>query len=224
MLHIKAKFLNLIQPAGEKPVYVPFGAEPRDCLVVRAKRKVGSDAGRARGPTAQKVVAKDPQGMDDRQQLEDVSWICLLCRREFAAFVGDRVVMAVVVGLRQDRRDGLLTSIRREDGAPTRVEGAQDRGRRQARLQPVKALLLLGTPCPGRVRPAKASQRRRNVGICVHEAAVVVAESDEPTQVYAGGRDWPLLHRRDLARIHGHPGRRDPVAQKAKLLSSELAL
>jgi len=111
MLHIKAKFLNLIQPAGEKPVYVPFGAEPRDCLVVRAKRKVGSDAGRARGPTAQKVVAKDPQGMDDRQQLEDVSWICLLCRREFAAFVGDRVVIAVVVGLRQYRRDGLLTSI-----------------------------------------------------------------------------------------------------------------
>ncbi len=124
MLHIEAKFLNLIQPAGKKPVYVPFGAEPRDCLVVRAKHKVGSDAGRARGPTAHKVVAKDPQGMDDRQQLEEVSWIRLLCRREFAAFVGDQVVLVVVVGLHQDRRDGPLTSIRREDGAPMRVEGA----------------------------------------------------------------------------------------------------
>jgi hypothetical protein len=131
-LHIdSAEFLNLIQPAGEKPVDVPFGAEPRDCLVVRAERKVGSDAGRARGPTAQKVVAKDPQGgMDDRQQLEDASWTRLLCRREFAAFVSDRVVMAVIVGLRQDRQDGLLrvTSIRREDGpgasTPARVEGA----------------------------------------------------------------------------------------------------
>ncbi len=75
MLHIEAKFLNLIQPAGERPVYVPFGAEPRDCLIVRAKRKVGSDAGRERGPTAQKAVAKDQQDMDDRQQLEDMSWI-----------------------------------------------------------------------------------------------------------------------------------------------------
>ncbi len=80
MLHIEAKFLNHIQPAGEKPVDVPFGAEPRDCLVVRAKRKVGSDAGRARGPAAQKAVAKDPQGMDDCQQLEDVSWLRLLCK------------------------------------------------------------------------------------------------------------------------------------------------
>ncbi len=67
---------------------------------------------------------KDSQGMDDRQQLEDVSWIRLLCRREFATFVGDRVVTAIVVGLHQDRRDGLLTNIRREDKASTRVEGA----------------------------------------------------------------------------------------------------
>ncbi len=42
-----AKFLDFVQPAGEKMIDVPFDAEPRDCLVVRAKRKVGSDAGRA---------------------------------------------------------------------------------------------------------------------------------------------------------------------------------
>ncbi len=64
------------------------------------------------------------------------------------------MVMAVVVGLRQDRRYGLLTSIRREDGAPTRDKNAYDRGRRQARDQQVEALLLPGTSGPGRVRPA----------------------------------------------------------------------
>ncbi len=62
--------------------------------------------------------------MDDRQKLEDLSRIRLLCQRGFAAFVGDRVVMAVVVRLSQDRRDGLLTSIRREDGTPAQIEGA----------------------------------------------------------------------------------------------------
>ncbi len=124
MLYIEAQFINLVQPAVKKPVDVPFGAEPRDCLVVRAKRKVGSDAGRARGFAAQKEVAKYPQGIDDCQQLEDVTWMRLLCRREFATFVGGWVVMAVVVRLRQDRRDGLLTSIRREDGALTRAKGA----------------------------------------------------------------------------------------------------
>ncbi len=48
-----------------------------------------------------------------------MSGIRLLYRREFVAVEGDRVVIAVVVVLRQDNRDGLLTSIGREDGAPT---------------------------------------------------------------------------------------------------------
>ncbi len=89
---------------------VSFGPEPRDCLVVRAERAEGPDDGRARGLTSKKEVTKDSQGMNARQQLEDVmagGWTPvkrLLHRLLFASFIGnrDRVVILLAIGLRED--------------------------------------------------------------------------------------------------------------------------
>ena len=56
--------------------------------------------------------------------------IRLLSRRKFAAFKCYRVVNPIIIRLREDRRYCLLASVRREDGPPARVEGAEDWGRR----------------------------------------------------------------------------------------------
>ena len=64
------------------------------------------------------------EGVDHGEQLEDVSWICLLGRRELAALVSNRMVNAVIVGLSEHGRDSHLTGIRRKDRAPARIECA----------------------------------------------------------------------------------------------------
>ena len=87
MLNVKAKLLDLIQPAREKSVDVAFGAQPRDRLVVRPEREIGQDPRRPGGAAAEQVVT---QGVDHGEQLEDVLRVCLLGRRELATHVGHR--------------------------------------------------------------------------------------------------------------------------------------
>ena len=81
-----------------------------------------------------------------RKQLEDMGRICLLGLRKLATFVGHRMVDTGVIVLSQNRRDCQLTGVRRENGTPARIEGAQHRGSRQTLFQPVKAALLTGAP------------------------------------------------------------------------------
>jgi hypothetical protein len=91
-LDIKAKLPDLVKPAGEELIDVPFGAEPRDRLVVRAEKEVRANAMRPKRPAAGQVVTENVQGMDHGKKLQDMGQITLLCRRELTALTGDRVI------------------------------------------------------------------------------------------------------------------------------------
>ena len=77
-------------------------------------------------------MAEHPQGMDHREQLEHMRWISLLSVGQLTALVSNRVVMTLVVGLREHGRDGDLTGIGSDHRATARVESAEHRSRRQA--------------------------------------------------------------------------------------------
>jgi hypothetical protein len=67
--------------------------------------------------------------MHHGQQLQDMCRIRLLGQGELAALIGDRVVNAIIIGLREDCRYRDRTRICGEYRTPTGVEGAQHRGR-----------------------------------------------------------------------------------------------
>ncbi len=100
---------------AKKAVDVALRAEPRDRLVVRQKREVRTNPGRARGAAAQQIVTKHQQDMDHCQRLKDVGWEGLLSSSEFVALIRYGVVMAVVVGLGEDSLDCHLAGVRCED-------------------------------------------------------------------------------------------------------------
>jgi hypothetical protein len=73
------------------------------------------------------------------------------------------------------------------------------------------------------VWPAQAGQRRGNVCVTVDKPAIIVAKPNESAQLNVGSWDRPVPHRRNLARIDCHPGRRDPMAKEPKLAAPKLA-
>jgi hypothetical protein len=133
--------------------------------------------------------------MDDGEQLEDVSRIGLLGRGELAALVRDRVVLAVVVRLSEDSGDSHFASVGRKDRASTRVEGAKDRGRREAPLQVVEAPLLSLPPLPLSVRAAQTCEGCCDVRVLVDKAPVVVAQPHKAAEIRVGVRNGPVPHR-----------------------------
>ena len=132
-----------------------------------------------RCPAAEEVVAKHPKGVNHCKQFEDARQVGLLGRCELAALVGHRMVVSLVVRLRENGRDRHLAGVGREHGAPGRVEGAEDGCRGQAVLQCVKALLLSRPPVPGGVRPAQPGERGSDTRVSLDEAAVVIAQPDK---------------------------------------------
>ena len=103
---------------------MPVRLEPRDRLVVRPEVKVGPAARQTRPPAAQEVVPEHAQRVYHCQQLEDMRQVVLLRRRQLAALVRHRVLVPLVVWLRQDRRDSNVARVRREHSALGRVEVA----------------------------------------------------------------------------------------------------
>ena len=63
------------------------------------------------------------------------------------------MVVVVVIRLGEHCRDGHLASIGGDDGAATRVEGAEDGCSRQELIQRVKARLFGGAQCQGESWP-----------------------------------------------------------------------
>ena len=59
-----------------------------------------------------------------RQQLEDMRRVVLLRRRQLAALVRHRVMLPLVVWLRQDRRHGDVARVRRQHRTAGRIKGA----------------------------------------------------------------------------------------------------
>ena len=221
VLHVEAKLLKLVEPTREKAVDVPLRAQPGDCLVVRPEREVREDPRRTWGAAAKEVVAEHAQGVDHSKEFEDVRQVGLLCGGELAAFVGDRMLMAFVIGLRENGGDCRLAGVGSQHGSPAGVESAQDWGRRQATLQLVEALLLRGAPLPGSVRTTQPCERGRNVGIPVHEAAVVVTQADELAQFNIGRWGRPIANGGDLTLVDRHALPRNPMTQEAQLLATE---
>jgi hypothetical protein len=162
--------------------------------------------------------------MDHCKQLQDVGGVGLLCSGEFAALIRDGVVMAVVVGLGEDRRERHLAGVGREDRAAARVEGPKDGGRGEAVLQAVKTPLLLRTPLPRGEWAAQARERGGDVGILIDKATVVVAQPDEATQLRVGGGDRPVPHCRNLALVDRNASRGDAVPEEAKLTAAKFTL
>ena len=97
-------------------------------------------------------MSKHAQGVNHREQLEDVRRVGLLGRRQRAALVRHGMVAAVIIRLGEHCRDGHLASIGCDDGAAPRVDGAEDGCSRQALLQRFKALLFGGASVPGACR------------------------------------------------------------------------
>jgi hypothetical protein len=58
-----------------------------------------------RCPAAEEVVAKHPKGVNHCKQFEDARQVGLLGRCELAALVGHRMVVSLVVRLRENGRD-----------------------------------------------------------------------------------------------------------------------
>ena len=128
-------------------------------------------------------MTKHPQGVNHREEFEDVRQIGLLSCRELAALVGHRVVMALVVRLREDSLDRRLAGVCREHTAAARIKSAKDRGRRQATFQGFEALLLCCPPAPRSVRTTQPGERGCNLGVALDKATVVVAQTDELAQL-----------------------------------------
>ena len=129
VLHVEPELLDLVEPPREEAIDVLLGAQPRDGLVVSPEVEIRATARGAGSATvtAEQVVTEDPQGMYYRQQLQDMSRVRLLRGGQPAAFVGDRVVAALVVRLGEHGGDGDLTSVSGQSRAATRVEDPQDR-------------------------------------------------------------------------------------------------
>ena len=189
----------------------------------RDRRDVRQDSRRAGGTAAQKVLAENVQGMNPEDGLQ----VGPLRSRLLAALVGRRVVMTVVVGLGQDRRNGHLAGVGRDHGAPARVRGAKNRGVRRASLQRVEDLLLgfhlrftffILPPPP---LPSKRLRTGRGGGVlwccqpevdsdvwCRLPVAVVsrvpvTAETVPPcSYCYAGGVSHPVLGATDVRITH----------------------
>jgi hypothetical protein len=68
------------------------------------------------------------------------------------------------------------------------------------------------------VRAAQARKGGGDVGVLVDEAAAVIAQPDEATQLRVGGGDWPVAHGRNFkfARVHSHSRSGDPVSEDSE--------
>ncbi len=67
-------------------------------------------------------------------------------RRQLAALVGNWVLQALIVRLRQDRRHRNVARVRSQHGQPTRVESAKDLRGGEGPFQRVEARLRLRGP------------------------------------------------------------------------------
>ena len=174
---------------------------------------------------------KHLQGVNHCEKFQVVWQVALFCCcRELAALVGHNVVITFVVGLRRCVRIVEMVvslasdAVRRKQSALARVEVAKDRGRRQAVLKGVEALLFDRAPVPGCVRTTQPGEWGRDSGVAIDEAAVVVAQPDKLAQLDIGW--WSLLFPDGcyLMRVHRHPSALDVITQKPQFLAAEGAL
>ena len=142
---------------------MPVRLEPRDRLVVGPQFKIRPAPRRPGRPAAEQVVSEHPQGVDHRQQLQDVRRAVPLGRRQLATLVRHRMLPALVVWLRQDSRYGEVAGVSSQDRAAGGIKRAQHRGRGEGLLQRVEALLRGSGPRETRHRAAERRQRRRQL-------------------------------------------------------------
>ncbi len=74
---------------------VPLVLEPQEACIVSVQSK----------GLIKEIGAQRLEGMDHRQQLQEVLWVQPLGRRQLVQFIRDRVAHASVVGLLQNGRD-----------------------------------------------------------------------------------------------------------------------
>ena len=87
-------------------------------------------------------------------------------------------LQALIILLRQDRCDGKVARVRRQHCA-CRIEGAEHQHRREGQLQRVEARLRVLCSHEARRGATKFRQGRREIGVALHEATVVVGEPCE---------------------------------------------
>ncbi len=98
-----------------------------------------------------------------------------------------------------------------------RNTGADERANFEARLG-------LGGPRETCCRAAERRQRSRDLGVALHEAAVVVGPAREVSHLGARRRRRPPDDGLHLVRVHRHALFREAVAEEAELLPPEFAL
>ena len=104
---------------------MPVRLEPRDRLVVGPQFKIRPAPRRPGRPAAEQVVSKHPQGVDHRQQLQDVCRVVPLGRRQLAILVHHRLLPALVVWLRRDSRYAEVAGVSSQDRAAGGIKRAQ---------------------------------------------------------------------------------------------------
>ena len=107
---------------------MPVRLEPvSDRLVVHPQAQVGPAVHGPRSPDPRQVVSKRAQRVHHREQREDLRRVVPLRRCQLAALVRHRMLVALVIRLRQDRGNRDVACVRRQHRAAGRVKGAQRR-------------------------------------------------------------------------------------------------
>ena len=128
-----------------------------------------------------------------RQKLQNVAWVISFCRRQLAALVCLRMLMTLIVGLREDGRGRHreAAGVRREHRSPAGVKGTQHRRRGEGLLQSLKTSLCLGVPHEAGRWATQRGQWGGDLGIPLDEPAIVVRKSKSDQQPSTRGAPLP---------------------------------
>ncbi len=114
-------------------------------LSVRRSKSESDQQPAGRGaPATQQVVPEHAQRVYHRQQFEDLCRIVMLRHRQLAVFVRHRVLVPLVVWLREDRRDGDIARVCRQHRAAGWGEDAKHRSGREANFSASKLACVAG--------------------------------------------------------------------------------
>mmetsp|Transcript_41212 Transcript_41212/g.86035 ORF Transcript_41212/g.86035 Transcript_41212/m.86035 type:complete len:359 (+) Transcript_41212:543-1619(+) len=193
MHHLVLVLCEQIEPPSLIVAEVPLLLKPQQACIVRVQLE----------GLVEQVRTERLQGMDHRQQLQEVGGVQTLRLGKLARLEGDGVERAGVVGLLQDGRHCQLRGVSEEARRPRRVPHAKNRGSGQRSLESGEALLLRCAPAERGAWTAESRQRGCQGGKAQHELAVVIGQANEAADLCARSGLSPLSDCCNLAGVDG---------------------
>ena len=169
-------------------------------------------------------MPEDAKCVDHSQKLKDMGGVVPLRRRQLAALIGHRVLLAVIIGLRQDSRHGKAAGVCCQHRSATRIEGSQHWCGGEGHFQRVETRLRRGRPYETSCRAPECRQRCSDLSVPFNETTIVIGKSRETAHLRSRSRCRPLPYRLHLARVNRDPIRRQAMPQEAELRAAKFAL